>query len=169
MWQLTPSGANPGRFAARAIELFGRRDIHAEFVLAQAGRDIWMSDGVHVGIHANGNRRRFARFDGRLARCIRFRLRFAVEAVNALLEGIRESRLRFSDSGENDRLRVRLPQREPGTAPRPRRYRTRRLPAPTETSTARFEFAFTAKQTRCGRPRSASRMRAKPSQNGRPE
>ena len=77
---------NRRQFRKTKVDVTGRFDVNSELVLAQAGRDIGMSSGVDIGVHAKCDGRALAHFSGDTRDAVDFRFRLAVEAVDILVE-----------------------------------------------------------------------------------
>ena len=77
-------------------------DGDAEFVLAEAGGNVGMGDGVHVGVDADGEAGLLAEARGLGVDQREFRLRFAVEAVDAAFQRVFHFRGGLADAGEDD-------------------------------------------------------------------
>ena len=88
IWQLTPSAVRFGKWRVRVVDGFGLRDIDAELVLAQSGRNIRVGRGIHVGIHAHGKGRLHAAPRRQRIDQGQLRLRLAIEHADAALERV---------------------------------------------------------------------------------
>src|SRR5690348_11514283 len=78
------------------IEILHLGDVSAKLVLAQTGGDVRMRYCIDIRVHAQRNRSGPPEARGNLRNEIKFRLRLAIKAVNALLERIAHLLCRFA-------------------------------------------------------------------------
>ena len=101
MWQLTPSAERPAK-RARAFVNRGRLGHgDAELVLGEAGRDVRVGGGVHVGVDADREARLHAAPRGQGVDERQLGFRFAIEAVNAARERVFHLGGRLAYAGED--------------------------------------------------------------------
>jgi hypothetical protein len=81
-------------------------DVDAELVLAQAGGDVRMRASVHVGIHAQRDRRLQAQLGGHRGDAIELWFGFDVEAADADRQGTADLLGTLADPGEDHPRRV---------------------------------------------------------------
>ena len=91
-----------GQLGGLGVEARGVLEGHAELVLGLAGGDLGVRLGVDIGVDAEGDRRGAAEARRDLAQRLELRLRFHVEAEDALLQRIGHLGARLADAGEDD-------------------------------------------------------------------
>ena len=88
------------KFAGRhLVKRFNEFKVHAEFVFSLPGGDVFVRSRLHIGIDAHGYRSLYSHGRGDGVNGAQFRLRFHIEAVNALFQGVADFRLCFSHAG----------------------------------------------------------------------
>jgi hypothetical protein len=87
IWQSMPTTRRPGR-RLRAGRCQGAFVRDAKFVAFEAGGNVRMGLGVHVGVDADAHRRPLAERQRHFAQHLKFGLALDVEAADACLQGV---------------------------------------------------------------------------------
>ena len=99
------------------VELERGRCVHAELVLAEARRHVRVGLRVHVGVHADRDRRDDAQARGDLADALEFRGRFDVDGTHPCAEGRLDLGLGLPDPREDDLRRIAAGREDAGEFP----------------------------------------------------